>query len=221
MLGATLERALRSSVFHLAAERRRLESELLEMEKRMTAVRTGAEARTLSEQMEAARAQLAALQARQDAEDEAKRQAARAAAAKAKREALTGHSRMLADAHDQKLEALTRAEAHMAAAVGAINQALQAEAMERKAAGALAVEMNVQTTGLNLSGDETVRRLVGGICSHLTRISACRMRRLAYLTLPDHPHTRGTDESWREREARATSASVEMLLAHAETLEKH
>ena len=215
MTATTLEQALRSSVFLLMDERRRLEQELMDMEQRMMVARTGAEAQTIQDQMTSHREALRELEAQAEAERQAERKAAAQAAAAAKRAALTGHSRMLADAHEAKLEALGRAESHLVAAVAAINDALQHEAGERRAAGAMAAEMNVETRPLNLNRDETVRRIVGGICSHLTQVTACRMRRLAFLVLPDHPHTRGP-ESWREREETATGPSVDMLLEHAQ-----
>jgi hypothetical protein len=219
MLGTvTLESALRSSVFLLMDERRRLEQELADMEQKMMAARTGAEVSTLDERMAATRQALRALEQEQEAQRQAERRAAAEAAARAARERLTGHARALADAHDSKLEALARAEAHMAAAVAAINEALQWEAAERAAATAMASEMNVKTTPLNFSPTEFVRRLAGGLCARIAEIAACRMGRLGALTLPNHSLF-PTSETWRDREARATAPSVAMLLEHAESNE--
>jgi hypothetical protein len=194
----TLERALKSSVFHLAAERRRLEEELLAMEMRM-AGRSGSEAATLDEQMAAHRAALTALEREAEAERQAERAAAAEAAAKAARERLTGHERALVDAHEGKLASVATRE----------------EAAERAAASAMAIAMNVSTQQLSLSPTEFVHRLAGGISRHLMQLSIVHMRRLGALVLLDDPHAR-TAASWRDREAKNTSPSVETLLAHAE-----
>jgi hypothetical protein len=176
----------------------------------------GVMGQTLDEKLASARSALAALEREQKTKEEAERAAAAKAAAAAARELLTGHSRALADAHESKLRSLDVAESHAAAMVAAINAALAAEVTERSAAGAMATDMNVRTDQLNLSGDEFVRRITGGLCAHLTRISACRMRRLGALVLLDDPRTRGA-ETWAEREATATRSSVQTLLATAET----
>jgi hypothetical protein len=212
---ATLDNALRSSTMLLVAEHRRLREELDELEERIMQMRTGASSATLEAQMAEAEARAAELRRAIADKHEQERAVAAKAAAKAVRERLTGHSRALAAAHEAKLVALETAESHAAAMVQAINAGLAAEAAERAAARALAEEMGVKTNTLQLSEAETVRRLVGGICDYLSRVSACRMRRLAYLVLPDHPHAR-TAETWGEREARNTSSSVEVLLATAE-----
>jgi hypothetical protein len=217
MITGTLEQALRSSVFLLMDERRRLEQELMEMEMRMTAARTVAESASLQERMAAHKVALAELQRQEEAERQAEAQRRAEAAAKARREALTGHARALADAHHAKLAALASAEGHMAAAVEQINTALQAEAAERAAATAMALELNVETTPLQFSGHETVGRLVGGICAYLARLSVCRLRRLGYLTLPPDDPRQRSGETWAEREARCTAPSVELLLEHADT----
>jgi hypothetical protein len=166
--------------------------------------------------MAAHREALANLQKEEEQERQAEAQRAAEAAAKARREALTGNSRTLADAHRSKLEAFGMAERNLAAAVEQINIALQQESIERKAATALCVEANLDTAPLQLDGLATVRRLTGNIRQALAQISACsRMGRLGSWELPPpDPDLRG--ETWVERETRHTSASVEMLLQHAE-----
>jgi hypothetical protein len=215
MTTATLESALRSSVFHLAAERRRLEAELLGMERRMTAVKTGAEAKSLDEAMAAHRDALRALEAQQEEARAAEAQRRAEAAAAARRASLTGHSAALMDAHTAKLAALERAEAAMAEMVSAANAALRHEASERAASAALVGQLGVGRTPLQFSREETVRRLTGGVCQYLTRLSACRLRQLSYLSLPPNPHT---DDAvgWAERERRATAGSVELLTNYME-----
>jgi hypothetical protein len=199
-------------------ERRRLEQELADMERRMAATH-GAEARSLDERMAATKQALRALEQEQAAKEQAERAAAAEVAARARREALTGHSRTLVDAHHAKLTALETAESHMAAAVAAINEALQAEAAERAAAGAMATELGVDIRPLAFSRDETVRRIGGNIVAMLMNISACTLpaRRLGAWALPMPDPDIRAGEGWRDREARHTSGSVEALLEHAET----
>jgi hypothetical protein len=199
----------------LAAEHARLSAALMEMEKKMAATRAGAASQTLAEQMAAHRQALAALEREQEAERAAEAQRRAAEAAKARRAALTGHSAELANQHAAMLDALTEAEAHAAAMVAAINRAIGREAGTRSAAGAMAAELNVVTSQLSFGEAEFIRRLTSGLCAQLALIRVCRMRRLGPLTLPDDPRGR-TGETWAEREANATSSSVEALLEHAE-----
>jgi hypothetical protein len=206
---------MRASVGALAAEYARLSAELMDMEQRMAAVRTETEARSLDERMASHRAALAHLEREQRAKEDAERQAAAAAAAQAARERLSGHSRALADAHDAKLRALETAEAHMAAMVEAVNIALAQEAAERAAATALAAELNVDTTPLQFSGDDTKRRLTGGIRAYLAQISAFRNRRFGDMALAIDADVRA-GEGWAQRDERHTGWSVETLLAHAD-----
>jgi hypothetical protein len=218
MVGTTtLERALRSSAMLLVAEHRRLREELDELEESIMQMRTGASSATLEAQMAEAEARAAELRTAIADKHAQERAAAAKAAAAAARERLTGHARMLADAHDQKLEAVRRAEAHATAMVEAINEMLQAEALERAAATAMCVEGNIDSTPLQLDGTATLRRIAGNIVSALMQIAACNKvaRRLGDWVLPaPDPDLRG--ESWAAREARHTSESVRLLLAHAE-----
>jgi hypothetical protein len=214
MAMAALEGALRSSVFMLATERRRLEEAILAMEQEMAAM-TEPEARTLAERKAALNQALAEVERQQEAAREAEAQRRAEAAAVARRAALSGNAAKLADAHDAKLEALRRAEAAMAEMVSAANAALGHEAAERAAAAALVQQLGVGRTPLAFSREETTRRLTGGVCVYLTRLSACRIRQLSYLSLPDNPHTRDA-ASWAEREAKATKQSVELLLRYSE-----
>jgi hypothetical protein len=184
------------------------------MEERMAAM-TEPEARTLAERKAALNQALAEVERQQEAAREAEAQRRAEAAAVARRAALSGNAAKLADAHDAKLEALRRAEAAMAEMVSAANAALGHEAAERAAAAALVQQLGVGRTPLAFSREETTRRLTGGVCVYLTRLSACRIRQLSYLSLPDNPHTRDA-ASWAEREAKATKQSVELLLRYSE-----
>jgi hypothetical protein len=217
MVGTAITiQSMRASVGALAAEHARLSSELMGIERRMAVTRSGAEARSLDERMAATKQALRALDQEQTQKEEAERRQQQQAAAAAARARLTGHARALADAHAAKLTALETAEAHMQAAVAAINEALAQEAAERAAATAMAAEMNVETKPLNLSGDEAVRRLGGNICGSLLGISACNRvaRRLGAWVLPMRDPDLRAGEGWAEREARHTSGSVELLLEH-------
>jgi hypothetical protein len=206
-----LEQALRGSVFGLIAERRRIEDELIALEKQMAMAR-GNEARSLDEQMALHREALVALTAQQAEQEEERRQTARKAAAKAARERLTGHAATLANEHAALLDALAEAETHAAAMVGAINRALDHEAGTRGGASALAAELGVRTDSLGLSREEAARRLSGNLCAALRGISACRMGRLGGLTLPAPDPDLRACESWSGREGRHTSGGVELLL---------
>jgi hypothetical protein len=201
----------------LLARREALEIEIHELQEKLTMATTRAESRDIQSQIEAHNAALAELRAQQEAERQAEAQRAAEAAAKARRARMTGHGAALLDAHQSKLSALQDAEAHMVAAVAAINAALMHEAAERAAATALAAELGVKTDTLNLSAGNFLSRVVGALCHSLAKITACKFRRLGALNLLDDPHTRGS-EPWAEREARYTSPSVELLLAHAETM---
>jgi hypothetical protein len=219
MLGtATLANAMLGSVLLLEDRRRELENQILALERKALMATTRAESRDIQSQIEAHNAALAELRAQQEAERQAEAQRAAEAAAKARRARMTGHEAALLDAHQSKLSALQDAEAHMVAAVAAINAALMHEAAERSAATALAAELGVKTDTLQLSRDATLRRMAGNIVSALMGISVCNKvaRRLGDWVLPARdPDLR--DEGWADREARCTSASVETLLAHAET----
>jgi hypothetical protein len=205
---------LAASTGALAVEYARLSRAVEELQERLKMSMTQEQSRSVQDRLAETRAAIADLE-RQDREQQAaERRAAAEAAEAARRAALTGHARTLVDAHQAKIEALKRAEAQMAATVGAINEALAAEALERGAATAMAAELNVRSP-LGFSADEMVRRLAENICAHLARISACRMRRLGYLALPDDPGARGS-ETWASREERATAGAIDALLSHAE-----
>jgi hypothetical protein len=206
---------LQKSTGMLAMEHARLARAIEDMEKQMAATKTGAEAQTLAEQMSAHRAAIVEIERQQEAAREAEAQRRAETAAAARRASLTGHSAALVDAHAAKLEALERAEALMAEMVSAANDALGHEATERAASVALVQQLGVERTPLSFSREETVRRLVGGVCQYLTRLSACRMRQLSYLSLPPNPHTDDA-AGWAEREAKATKQSVELLLSYSE-----
>jgi hypothetical protein len=179
------------------------------------AVARGAEEQTLEQRKAAARAALIEIERQEAEEAAAARAAAAVEAAAARRARMTNHEAALLDAHQAKLQALQTAEQHFMVAVEAINAAMQAEKSEREAARLLALAMNVKTNELNLAETETIRRLVGGICAHLARISVCHMRRLGALVLLDDPRTRDA-QTWAGREANATGPSVATLLRHAE-----
>jgi hypothetical protein len=203
---------LAASTAMLAAEHARLSAEIERLHHMKEQGMISGQ--TLDEQMASHRAALAELEREQRAKEEAERQAAKAAAERAKRERLTGHARTLADAHASKLAALEAAEQAMAAMVASLNEAFANEAAERRAAVALATELNLDATPLQFSEKETKSRLIGNISAALARISAfCNRRWGEHYLVIDAGIRAG--ETWAAREARHTGSSVDLLLAHA------
>jgi hypothetical protein len=211
MAAGKLEPALKLSVFALAAERRRLESEIELLENRMASAH-GAESASLTEQLTRHRAAIVEIEQRQAAEREARR----VAEEKAQRELLRGRARDLVEHEEARLAAIAEAEAAMLAFVAAVGRAFaQSEAVRgvaREIADACGIRLLSFTA---LSGSEMERRLAYGISAHLAklqipgRLAGGRVGSLQLVGATLHATTPG---SWAASERAQAAADVAELL---------